>query len=113
MSMSESLLPCQRQSMELSAGTTAIEPAGGGMSRFTPSYFTTGIPSRAADALRLDAVDYLLKPLDPEQVAKAVNRLLAYLSLNFLESVLDRSDAASSKGRTLTADNSLRIELAN
>jgi DNA-binding LytR/AlgR family response regulator len=58
-------------------------------------------------------VDYLLKPLDPEQVAKAVNRLLAYLSLNFLESVLDRSDAASSKGRTLTADNSLRIELAN
>jgi CheY-like chemotaxis protein len=42
----------------------------------------TGIPGRAADALRLDAVDYLLKPLDPEQVEKAVNRLLAYLSLN-------------------------------
>ena len=41
--------------------------------------FTTGIPGRAADAFRLDAVDYLLKPLDPEQVAKAVNRLLAYL----------------------------------
>jgi DNA-binding LytR/AlgR family response regulator len=43
--------------------------------------FTTGIPGRAADASRLDAVDYLLKPLDPVQVAKAVNRLLAYLSL--------------------------------
>jgi DNA-binding LytR/AlgR family response regulator len=27
----------------------------------------------------LDAVDYLLKPLDPEQVSEAVNRLLAYL----------------------------------
>jgi DNA-binding LytR/AlgR family response regulator len=41
--------------------------------------FTTGMPGRAADAFRLNAVDYLLKPLDPEQVAEAVNRLLAYL----------------------------------
>ena len=41
--------------------------------------FTTGISSRATDAFRLEAVDYLLKPLDPEQVAEAVNRLLAYL----------------------------------
>lgn len=41
--------------------------------------FTTGVPGRAADAFRLGAVDYLLKPLDPEQVAEAVNRLLAYL----------------------------------
>jgi two-component system, LytTR family, response regulator LytT len=37
--------------------------------------FTTGIAGRAADAFRLDAVDYLLKPLDPEQVANAVNHL--------------------------------------
>ena len=37
--------------------------------------FTTGVAGRAADAFRLDAVDYLLKPLDPEQVAKAVNHL--------------------------------------
>jgi DNA-binding LytR/AlgR family response regulator len=36
-------------------------------------------PGRAADAFRLDAVDYLLKPLDPEQVSEAVNRLLAHL----------------------------------
>src|ERR1700756_1657231 len=41
--------------------------------------FTTGNANRAADAFRLEAVDYLLKPLDPEQVAEAVNRLLAYL----------------------------------
>jgi DNA-binding NtrC family response regulator len=33
----------------------------------------------ATDAFRLDAVDYLLKPLDPDQVTEAVNRLLAYL----------------------------------
>jgi DNA-binding LytR/AlgR family response regulator len=38
--------------------------------------FTTGDASRATDAFRLDAVDYLLKPLDPEQVTEAVNRLL-------------------------------------
>ena len=43
--------------------------------------FTTGIPGRAADVFRLNAVDYLLKPLDPEQVEKAVNRLLAYLAV--------------------------------
>ncbi len=41
--------------------------------------FTTGNATRATDAFRLEAVDYLLKPLDPEQVALAVNRLLAYL----------------------------------
>src|SRR6202048_5174604 len=41
--------------------------------------FTTGNANRATDAFRLEAVDYLLKPLDPEQVTEAVNRLLASL----------------------------------
>jgi DNA-binding LytR/AlgR family response regulator len=41
--------------------------------------FTTGNANRATDAFRLEAVDYLLKPLDPEQVTEAVNRLLRYL----------------------------------
>jgi DNA-binding LytR/AlgR family response regulator len=41
--------------------------------------FTTGNANRATDAFRLEALDYLLKPLDPEQVGEAVNRLLAYL----------------------------------
>jgi DNA-binding LytR/AlgR family response regulator len=41
--------------------------------------FTTGNANRATDAFRLAAVDYLLKPLDPEQVTEAVNRLLARL----------------------------------
>ena len=41
--------------------------------------FTTGNGNRATDAFCLEAVDYLLKPLDPEQIAKAVDRLLAYL----------------------------------
>jgi DNA-binding LytR/AlgR family response regulator len=41
--------------------------------------FTTGNANRATDAFRLEAVDYLLKPLDPEQVSEAVNRLLARL----------------------------------
>ena len=41
--------------------------------------FTTGSPNRATDAFRLKAVDYLLKPLDPEQVTEAVYRLLIYL----------------------------------
>ncbi|HEY0790449.1 MAG TPA: LytTR family DNA-binding domain-containing protein [Chthoniobacterales bacterium] len=41
--------------------------------------FTTGHSDRAADAFRLEAVDYLLKPLDPEQVTETVDRLLAHL----------------------------------
>jgi two-component system LytT family response regulator/two-component system response regulator LytT len=41
--------------------------------------FTTGDANRATDAFRLEAVDYLLKPLDPVQVVESVNRLLAYL----------------------------------
>ena len=41
--------------------------------------FTTGDANRATDAFRLEAVDYLLKPLDPTQVGESVNRLLAYL----------------------------------
>ena len=41
--------------------------------------FTSGNPHRATDAFRLEAVDYLLKPVDPGQVDEAVNRLLAYV----------------------------------
>src|ERR1700740_2736020 len=41
--------------------------------------FTTGNAGRATDAFRLEAVDYLLKPLDPDQVNEAVDRLLAQL----------------------------------
>src|SRR6201987_4547906 len=41
--------------------------------------FTTGNAGRATDAFRLEAVDYLLKPLDPDQVNESVDRLLAQL----------------------------------
>src|SRR6516225_4190629 len=41
--------------------------------------FTMGDAKRATDAFRLEAVDYLLKPVGPAQVVESVNRLLAYL----------------------------------
>src|ERR1700722_11154963 len=41
--------------------------------------FTKGNGSRGTNACRLEAVDAVLQPLDPEQVSQAVNRLLAYL----------------------------------
>jgi two-component system, LytTR family, response regulator LytT len=41
--------------------------------------FTTGNAGRATDAFRLGAVDYLLKPIDPDQVTESVNRLLAHV----------------------------------
>jgi hypothetical protein len=41
--------------------------------------FISGNADRAVDAFRVEAVDYLLKPLDRGQIAQTVNRLLAYL----------------------------------
>jgi DNA-binding LytR/AlgR family response regulator len=58
--------------------------------------FTTGVPERATDAFRLEAVDYLLKPLDPDQVAEAVNRLQAILRP--FESHSSRSPADTAEG---------------
>jgi DNA-binding LytR/AlgR family response regulator len=58
--------------------------------------FTTGVPERATDAFRLEAVDYLLKPLDPDQVTEAVNRLLAILRP--FESHSSRNPAGAAEG---------------
>lgn len=42
--------------------------------------FTTGHADRACDAFRIEAVDYLLKPLEPTQVREAVARLESRLT---------------------------------
>jgi DNA-binding NtrC family response regulator len=59
----------------------------------------------ATDAFRLDAVDYLLKPLDPDQVTEAVNRLLAYLRPFEAGSFPSSGDHAN--GRSTGAANQL------
>ena len=73
--------------------------------------FTTGNPGRAADAFRLDAVDYLLKPLDPEQVSEAVGRLLADLrpfeAGSFPRSSKGSEESPSNKVVFAGADNEL------
>jgi two-component system LytT family response regulator/two-component system response regulator LytT len=61
--------------------------------------FTAESVDRATDAFRLRAVDYLLKPLDPLQVAEAINRLLAQLRPFEFGSFLG---SASRGGRVLT-----------
>ena len=43
--------------------------------------FVTAFDQYALDAFDLHAVDYLLKPLDPERVARAVKRAVDRLSL--------------------------------
>jgi two-component system, LytTR family, response regulator LytT len=63
--------------------------------------FTTGNANRATDAFRLEAVDYLLKPLDPEQVTDAVNRLLTYLRPFESSTSMGSGDRAN---EVLTAD---------
>jgi DNA-binding LytR/AlgR family response regulator len=63
--------------------------------------FTARDADRATDAFRLDAVDYLLKPLDPLQVAEAVNRLLVHLRPFEFGSLLG---PAGRRGATLTPD---------
>ena len=42
--------------------------------------FTTGNANRACEAFRIEAVDYLLKPLDPSRILQAVSRLQERLS---------------------------------
>src|SRR5215472_14764983 len=74
--------------------------------------FTTGSPNRATDAFRLEAVDYLLKPLDPEQVTEAVYRLLIYLRPFEVTSSPGSSDHANrvptpDKMRSTGMDNEL------
>jgi DNA-binding LytR/AlgR family response regulator len=71
--------------------------------------FTTGNANRATDAFRLEAVDYLLKPLDPEQVAEAVNRLLAILRpFEGVSSTRprDQTEATPTQDNTSSAGNS-------
>jgi two-component system, LytTR family, response regulator LytT len=73
--------------------------------------FTTGDTTRGADAFRLGAVDYLLKPLDPEQVTETVSRLLAKLRpFDFASSpaIKDQVQAAGAKPTdSLDASNEL------
>jgi two-component system response regulator LytT len=73
--------------------------------------FTTGSASRAPEAFRLAAVDYLLKPLDPEQVNETVKRLLAYLrpfeSSSFSRSTDETEDEQSDKVRFAGTSNQL------
>jgi DNA-binding LytR/AlgR family response regulator len=61
--------------------------------------FTTSDRDRAVDAFRLEAVDYLLKPLDPIHVLEAVNRLAAVLRPFKTETL---GDHPSSKTRSST-----------
>jgi DNA-binding LytR/AlgR family response regulator len=43
--------------------------------------FTTAYPEYAVDSYELDAVDYLLKPVEPERFKKAVSKACDYLQL--------------------------------
>ena len=59
--------------------------------------FTTSDRNRAVDAFRLEAIDYLLKPLDPIHVLEAVNRLTAVLRPFQSETL---GDASTSRTRS-------------
>src|SRR5262245_46403285 len=68
--------------------------------------FTTGHADRACDAFRLEAVDYLLKPLDPAQVYEAVHRLQCRLAEGDRQGVVDMETRAPSKTDRLPVKNS-------
>ncbi len=74
------------------------------LTMLTPSprlVFTAANADHATDAFRLGAVDYLLKPLDPLQVAEAINRLLVQVRPSEFGSFLG---SANRSGAVLTAD---------
>ena len=43
--------------------------------------FTTAYSEYATDSYEVDAIDYLLKPIEPERFKKAVDKAFSYLSL--------------------------------
>ena len=61
-------------------GITGIEFAHN-ISKRTLVIFTTAYTEYALDSYEVDAIDYLIKPVDPERFHKAVNKAIAYYSL--------------------------------
>ena len=61
-------------------GITGIEFARN-ISKRTLVIFTTAYTEYALDSYEVDAIDYLIKPVDPERFHKAVNKAIAYHSL--------------------------------
>jgi DNA-binding LytR/AlgR family response regulator len=81
--------------------------------------FTTSDRNRAVDAFRLQAIDYLLKPLDPIEVLEAVNRLAAVLrpfkseTLGVPPSSKTRSSAEGKEGAGATPAELLPVKDAD
>lgn len=61
-------------------GITGIEFAKT-ISRSTLIVFTTAYSEYALDSYEVDAIDYLIKPIEPERFRKAADKALAYSSL--------------------------------
>ena len=61
-------------------GITGIEFARN-ISKRSLVIFTTAYSECAVDSYEVDAIDYLIKPIDPERFHKAVNKAIAYHSL--------------------------------
>ena len=61
-------------------GITGIEFARN-ISKRSLVIFTTAYSEYAVDSYEVDAIDYLIKPIDPELFHKAVNKAIAYHSL--------------------------------
>lgn len=61
-------------------GITGIEFARN-ISKRSLVIFTTAYSEYAVDSYEVDAIDYLIKPVDPERFQKAVNKAIAYHSL--------------------------------
>ena len=61
-------------------GITGIEFARN-ISKRSLVIFTTAYSEYAVDSYEVDAIDYIIKPIDPERFHKAVNKAIAYHSL--------------------------------
>lgn len=80
------------------SGITGIEFART-ISKRTLVIFTTAYTEYALDSYEVDAIDYLIKPVETERFQKAVNKALSYHSLLLKEELVEKemNDTAETK----------------